>query len=200
MSAQLIRDYTLFFTAVETGDLGIVNSYLNGKDLDPMKNYKMDGKMTTPIRSALKRGDNNMAITLLDSNRVKVSLGDLLITSKDSNSNETLIKRLAYHLDDNNMMLISSQVNNVDDDENMTVDRNLRSFIRQNKLQPSRVNLELTKKVILKKLSSSRIDDDDDGNHYEEEEDEDDDKSSSASSLDSESSEEYDYGSDNDEH
>lgn len=61
---------------VELGDAAAVRRLMN-KGADPGAPYKMDGVMTTPIRSALSRGDFITAKVLLCSSAVKPTVEDL---------------------------------------------------------------------------------------------------------------------------
>lgn len=74
---------------------------------DPTVSYAVDGVVTTPMKSALSRGDVNMALTLLNSRAVRVHAADLesaplirqdLITPQ-------LVKRLSIALVDDGRRL-----------------------------------------------------------------------------------------------
>lgn len=186
-SQHLVKDYTVFFTAVETGDLETVKSYLKqegGVSLNPMQSYRMDGKMTTPIKSALRRGDSALAVALLDSGKVKVNLHDLLFTSKNivPTNNSLLIKKLAHH-----MLPIENN-----DSVAVDLDSMIKSHVKQNRFSLSRVNTEFAKAVM---STNAREEDEEEYSTIgsEEEEDEEDDgeeetlqSSSSSSSEDDE--------------
>lgn len=68
--------YTQFCIGVELGDDALVRD-LMVRGADPTVSYGVDGVITTPMRSALSKGDVPMALALLSSRATRVRLADL---------------------------------------------------------------------------------------------------------------------------
>jgi|SRR6185437_4427798 len=175
-----MKNYMQFFTSIELGDYESVYCHLNS-GLDPMREYKMDGKMTNPLRSTLKKGNSEIANLLLDSRKVKVSLQDVLMTPKNVHLEDSTVNKLALHID-------FPELNKIDED---TLDSSLKAFVKSNKLSSAHVNYELGKKVLIRRLSRNNTSDREADEEDDGEEDEDDEASDSVSSdaNDSESDE-----------
>jgi hypothetical protein len=68
--------YTQFCIGVELGDDNLVKD-LVARGANTMVSYGVDGVITTPMHSALKRGDVPMVVALLTSRSTRVRLADL---------------------------------------------------------------------------------------------------------------------------
>lgn len=68
--------YTQFCIGVELGDDTLVRDLVQ-QGANTMVSYGVDGKITTPIQSAFKKGDVPMILALLSSPATKVRLTDL---------------------------------------------------------------------------------------------------------------------------
>lgn len=108
--AQHHAIYTQFCIGVELGDETLVRELVM-RGADTMVSYGVDGVITTPMRTALKKGDMPMVLALLTSRSTKVKLADLdaapkikrelvtpmlmdrLTRSLEDGAKETLIKR-----------------------------------------------------------------------------------------------------------
>ncbi len=135
--------YTQFFTAVEIGDCDEV-SYHIGRGLDPMKNYRMDGKLTCPIKSALSKGDVKMTHILLNSNKVRLTVSDVLQTSKNMPVDSSLINKLAS---------VTEITSNNQEEEF----KKMKATNGKNR----NANYNLAEKVISRKLALAQTEDDD---------------------------------------
>lgn len=138
LSTTQRKNYTHFFTAVESGDVDEVQFYINTYNLDPMQVYSMDGKMTTPLRTALKRGHTNLVNVLLNSGKVQVSLQDLLCTSKNITTSESFLTKMANNFDKNEMNKICFD----------NLSSSLKCYAKTNKLPVTTANYNLTEKVL----------------------------------------------------
>lgn len=101
MSRQNANLYTQFCIGVELGDDTLVRDLVQ-QGADTMITYSVDGKMTTPMRSALCKGDLSMIIALLNSRKTRVSLADLDKAPRVKKELVTplLIRRLSGALED----------------------------------------------------------------------------------------------------
>lgn len=68
--------YTQFCIGVELGDDVLVRDLVQ-RGADPTVSYGVDGVVTTPIQSALAKGDLAMTLALLSSRAVRVRLSDI---------------------------------------------------------------------------------------------------------------------------
>lgn len=92
--------YTQFCIGVERGDVPLVRGLVQ-RGANPMVTYSVDGQMTTPIQSSLRRGDLAMTQALLASKTARVQLSDIQLAPRVDSSlvTPTLIQRLCECLD-----------------------------------------------------------------------------------------------------
>lgn len=69
--------YTKFCIGVELGDDSLVRDMVTRGQADTMVSYGVDGNITTPMQSALKKGNIPMALALLTSRSTRVRLADI---------------------------------------------------------------------------------------------------------------------------
>lgn len=93
--------YTQFCIGVELGDDTLVRD-LVVRGADTMVSYGVDGVVTTPIHSALSKGDVPMTLALLTSRSTKVRLADLDAAPRIKRELITpmLVQRLSIALED----------------------------------------------------------------------------------------------------
>lgn len=93
--------YTQFCIGVELGDDSLVRDLVH-RGADTMVSYGVDGVITTPMHSALSKGDIPMALALLSSRNTKVKLADLDAAPKVKKELITpvLLQRLSMALED----------------------------------------------------------------------------------------------------
>lgn len=93
--------YTQFCIGVELGDDSLVRELIQ-HGANTMVSYGVDGVITTPMHSALSKGDVPMALALLTSKSTKVKLADLDAAPKIKRELATpiLIQRLSMALED----------------------------------------------------------------------------------------------------
>lgn len=93
--------YTQFCIGVELGDDALVRD-LVVRGADTMVSYGVDGVITTPIHSALSKGDVPMTLALLTSRSTRVRLADLDSAPRIKKELMTplLVQRLSIALED----------------------------------------------------------------------------------------------------
>lgn len=93
--------YTQFCIGVELGDDSLVRELVL-RGADTMVSYGVDGVITTPMHSALSKGDLSMTLALLSSKSTKVRLADLDTAPKVKRELITpvLVQRLSTALED----------------------------------------------------------------------------------------------------
>lgn len=93
--------YTQFCIGVELGDDSLVRNLIQ-RGADTMVSYGVDGVITTPMHSALSKGDIPMTLALLTSRATRVKLADLDAAPKVKRELVTpvLIQRLSTSLEE----------------------------------------------------------------------------------------------------
>lgn len=93
--------YEQFCIGVELGDDILVRDLLQ-RGADTMVSYSVDGKLTTPMQSALSKGDMSMTLALLNSPATRVRLADLDLAArvKKEQIHPLLVRRLSVALEE----------------------------------------------------------------------------------------------------
>lgn len=90
-----------FCIGVELGDDTLVRDLVQRGAANTMLPYKVDGKLTTPMQSALTKGDLVMTMTLLNSRETKTNLAEINMAPPILRSQVTplLMKRMTDAMD-----------------------------------------------------------------------------------------------------
>lgn len=140
--------YTKFCISVELGEHEMVKTYLR-HGIDPSVTYSLDGVLTTPIHTTLKRGDIGMSQVILDHPAVQVEYKNLQNAPRFSKSklDRRFIEKLAHKMNKNEQtLLIQAELpKTTSRAKNISLLHAVKNFILESE-SPKNVQKKLTKK------------------------------------------------------